>query len=332
VRLVRNLYDALGVAKTADQATIKKAYRDITRKFHPDKNPGDKAAEDKFKEASVAYEVLGDADKRKLYDEFGDLSLTQGFDPERARAYRSAARGGGPGGGFGPGFGGASFVDLDDARGTSFEDLIAQMFRQGGRARSVDDLLGGGRGAGGGRPRPRRGHDIEGEVSVSLVDALLGVTVPLRIDHADGEPRTVDVKVPPGFSDGGKLRVRGQGGAGEPRGDVLLTVRVKPDPKLERKGDDLHMRASVTALQAYRGGPVDVATPWGTVTVKLPPGFGGGRTVRLKGKGVKLRDHQGDLYVAFDLVLPPPGDEALLAALERLQANAEPSAVEPPSA
>ncbi|MCA9687879.1 MAG: J domain-containing protein, partial [Myxococcales bacterium] len=174
---MKDLYTALGVERTASQDEIKKAYRKLTRQFHPDKNPGDKSAEERFKDVSVAYEVLGDADKRRDYDEFGDMSLTQGFDRERARAYQQArSRGGfGPGfGGGGPGFGGGGrdfhfdFNDLGDARETSFDDLLSRLFG-GGRVNAGADMFGRG-----GPPRQRRGADIQGEISVTLLDALLG--------------------------------------------------------------------------------------------------------------------------------------------------------------
>ncbi len=331
---MKDLYSTLGVGKTADAAEIKRSYRKLTQQFHPDKNPGDKQAEDRFKEVSSAYEVLSDPDKRKNYDEFGDMSLTQGFDVERARAYKNATRGGGGGrrprgaggfpGGGGGGFDESMFSNMGDARGTSFDDLLSQLFG-GGR---VVDPFGGG--AGGGRARgpvSRRGHDIEGEITIDFMDMLRGKVVPLRIESESGNGRTLDVKVPPGIADGGKLRMRGQGGQGDPNGDILLTVKVAPHPRLKRDGQHLLLSLPVTALEAYRGGPVDVPTPGGTVTLKLKPGSQNGQTLRLKGKGIASPGQEpGDLLVTLDLRLPPPGDAALLAALEQLQAADDPRA------
>jgi DnaJ-class molecular chaperone len=301
---VKDLYQHLGVSRSATPEEIKKAYRKLTRQYHPDRNPGDAEAEEKFKDVSTAYEVLGDADKRKLYDEFGEVSLTQGFDAERARTYRSRQ------GGF-PGFSGggdAVFNDFGEARATSFEDLLSSLFRGG---------PGGPR-----RPVARRGVDVTGEIAVSLMDALHGVSVPLRIDLG-GQGRTLDVKVPQGMPDGGKLRLRGQGGPGQPAGDVILTVRVKPHDHLRREGSDLHLRLPVTALEAYRGGAVEgVPTPWGPVTLKLPAGAQNGQKLRLRGKGVQVPGRDaGDLYVTLDVRLPAGGDEELLEALERLQGD-----------
>jgi curved DNA-binding protein len=323
---VKDLYTTLGVPKTADAAEIKRAYRKLTQQYHPDKNPGDKQAEDRFKEVSSAYDVLSDADKRKNYDEFGDMSLTQGFDPERARAYQQAARGGGggrrprgaPGG---MPFDESFFSNAGDARGTSFDDLLSQLF---GGGRVVDPMGGGGRGR---RPVSQRGHDIEGEITIDFMDMLRGKTVPLRIESESGGGRSIDVKVPVGIADGGKLRLRGQGGAGDPPGDILLTVKVAPHPRLKREGNSLQLSLPVTALEAYRGGPIDVPTPTGKVTLKLKAGSQNGQTLRLKGKGIAPAGQEpGDLLVTLDVRLPPPGDAELLAALERLQDEQDPRA------
>ena len=200
---MKDLYTTLGVARTADAAEIKRAFRKLTQQHHPDKNPGDKQAEDKFKEVSAAYDVLSDAEKRKNYDEFGDMSLTQGFDAERARAYKQATRGGGGrrprggGGGGGMPFDESFFSNVGDARGTSFDDLLSQLF---GGGRVVDPMGGGGRGR---RPVSQRGHDIEGEITIVFMDMLRGTTVPLRIESESGGGRSIDVKVPPGIADGG---------------------------------------------------------------------------------------------------------------------------------
>lgn len=303
---MKDLYQHLGVSRSAAPDEIKKAYRKLTRQYHPDRNPGDAEAEERFKDVSTAYEVLGDASKRKLYDEFGDMSLTQGFDAERARAYRSR-QGGFPGGG-----GGAVFNDFGEARATSFEDLLSALFR------------GGGPGGPGGvrRPVARRGADVTGEIGVSLMDALHGVSVPLRVDMG-GQARSLDVKVPQGMPDGGKLRLRGQGGPGQPPGDVILTVRVKPNDNMRREGSDLHLRLPVTVFEAYRGGPIEgVPTPWGPVTLKLPAGAQNGLKLRLRGKGVQVPGRDpGDLYITLDVRMPAAGDAALLAALEHAQAD-----------
>lgn len=307
---VRDLYQVLGVERSAAPDEIKKAYRKQTRDNHPDRNPGDDAAEERFKAANAAYEVLSDERKRKLYDEFGEMSLTQNFDPARARAYQQAqqqrARS--------PGFPrdedlGPMFEDLSQAKHTSFDDLLSRLF-------------GGGRVASGGR-RVGRGSNIEGEIRVSLMDSLHGVTVPLKVEGADGDARTLDVKVPAGIVNGGKLRLRGQGGRGSPNGDILLTVRVTPGRRITRSGNDLKLRVPVTAFEALRGGPIDVPTPWGPVTLKLPKNSQNGQTLRLRGKGVKVRNQEpGDLLVTLDVRLPDAADDALLSQLEKAQGDA----------
>lgn len=312
----------LGVERGASQDDVKRAFRKLTQKHHPDKNPGDKQAEEKFKDVSQAYEVLGDTDKRKLFDEFGEMSLTQGFDPERARAYKNAQRGGFPGGGRGgyPGGGGFHFDDLGQAQNTSFDDLLSQLFG-GGRISDLGGIFGG-RGA---RPQTNMaGQHIQGDVEVSFLDSLHGVTIPLRVDGREGKSRTLDVKIPQGITDGGKLRLRGQGGPGNPPGDILLRIRVQKSGTLRREGRNLHMDVPVTALEAYRGGPIDVPTPWGAVTVKLPAGSQNGQTLRLRGKGVQggTKD-PGDLLVTLDVRMPEGGDQELVEVLERLQGRQE---------
>ncbi len=308
---MKDLYQTLGVSKDADAREIKRRYRKLTQKYHPDKNPGNKQAEEKFKDVSTAYDVLGDPDRRKLYDEFGEMSLTQGFDPERARAYQQARSGFGGGGGGFPG--GMNFSNFGDASNASFDDILSQLFG-GGRVRSP--------GASGMGQRPRKGQNIEGEISVKFLDALRGTKVPLRIDSSQGGARTLDVRVPPGMADGGKLRVRGKGGPGNPPGDIILTVHVKTHPYLRREGANLHMDVPVTALEAYRGGPIDVPTPWGTVTLKLPAGAQSGQKMRLRGKGVKVgKRDPGDLFLHLQIKLPEPGDERLAELLEELQAG-----------
>lgn len=311
---MKDLYASLELSRTASADEIKKAYRALTKKFHPDKNPGNKPAEERFKDVTTAYEVLSDPDKRKLYDEFGEMSLTQGFDADRARAYKKAQSQRYAD----VGASGDPFADFDeDPRETQFDDFLSRLFG-GGRVRT---------GGTAGRTVSRRGMDLPGEITVSLLDALHGVTVPLRIEGQDGISRTLDVKVPQGMTDGGKLRLRGQGGPGSPPGDVLLTVHVRSHPRLGRDGDDLRMALPVTAFEAYRGGPVDVRTPWGSVSVKLPAGSQNGQVLRLRNHGVRVPGKTaGDLLVTLDVRMPPAGDQRLLDALADLQAGTDPRA------
>jgi curved DNA-binding protein len=318
---VKDLYATLGVPKTASADEIKKAYRALTKQYHPDRNPGNKQAEERFKDASTAYDVLSDQAKRALYDEFGEISLTQGFDPDRARAYQQAqaraaeAR---------RAYQSSSDFDTDlleddigDPRTTQFDDFLSRLFG-GGRVRTDGSVRGRARG---------KGSDIAGEITVSLLDALNGVTVPVRIEGENGDGRTLDVKVPQGIADGGKLRLRGQGGGGNPAGDLLLTVKVRTHPRLVRDGNDLKMSVPVTAFEAYRGGPIDVRTPWGQVSVKLPAGSQNGQTLRLRSHGVRQAGKPaGDLLVTLDVRMPPAGNQKLLDVLADLQAGQDPRA------
>ncbi len=315
-------YRTLGVPSTADAKDIKKAFRKLTQQYHPDKNPGDAAAESRFKDVSQAYEILGDSDRRAHWDEFGEISLSQGFDPARARAYTRARGGFGarrPGGGFG---GGSPFSDLSGAREASFDDLLSKLFG-GGTVSGGGDLFGN-------MNERRKGRDLEGAISVSLPDSIAGVTVPVRVTNADGTARTLDVKVPMGMPDQGKLRLRGQGGPGSPAGDLLLTVQVKRHPQVSREGTQLKVTLPVTAYEAYAGGSVEVPTPWGAVTLKLPERSQNRQTFRLRGKGVHQRGKpDGDLLITLDVRLPTQDDEALKEHLLRLQGDDNPRTDDP---
>ncbi|MGH7294968.1 MAG: DnaJ C-terminal domain-containing protein, partial [Polyangiaceae bacterium] len=255
-----DLYSVLGVSKSADAATVKKAYRKLAGELHPDKNPGNKKAEDRFKKVNHAYDVLGDAKKRKLYDEFGEDGLREGFDPEKYRAYRdwsSRQRHAGDGGGFG-----GRPVDLEDLFGNAGGS-------QGGIGDLFGDILGRGRRGRG----PAKGHDLESEITVDLPAALRGTTLELRPHGQVGAP--VTVRIPPGAADGSRVRIAGQGAAspsGGPRGDLVLTIHVTPHAFFRREGDDLHLDLPVTVAEAYHGAKVKVPTVDGSVALKVPAG------------------------------------------------------------
>lgn len=300
--MARDLYAILGVPKSADEDTLKKAYRKLAMKYHPDKSPG-KASETKFKEINGAYDVLGDSKKRAAYDEFGEASLQQGFDPERARAMRDfQARGGGGGFGGFPG-GGAQTVD--------FEDLFG---RGGGGMGGFADLFGqaGGRG---GRARARKGQDIESPITIDFAAAVKGTE--LHLQMSNGEDLTV--RIPAGADEGNRLRVQGQGGPGSPRGDLYLVIHVSPHPHFRREGDDLHVDLPLTPGEAYRGAKVRVPTPDGEVTLKVPVRAQTGQLSRLRGKGVTRKGKEpGDLYVRFMVHVPTVEDPEVAAAIEVL--------------
>lgn len=303
-----DLYGVLGVPRNADASTIKKAFRKLAAQLHPDKNPGNKSAEARFKEVTRAHDVLGDPKKRKLYDEFGEEGLREGFDAERVRAYRDWAsrqrRGGAEGGrqtfdledlmggGAGAGAGAAGFGDL-------FGDLI-------GRAR---------RGRG-----PSKGPDLESEITIDFTAAVKGATLELRPQGLAGAP--VTVRIPAGADDGSRVRIAGQGGpspSGGPRGDLVLTIHVTPHPHFRREGDDLHLDLPVTISEAYHGAKVKVPTVEASVTLKIPERTQSGSVVRLRGKGVARKGRPaGDLYVHFLVQIPKDGGAEVSQLVDRI--------------
>jgi len=302
----RDLYEILGVQRGATAEEIKKAYRRLAKKHHPDVNPGSKAAEEKFKEVTAAHEVLSDPRRRALYDEFGADSLRSGFDPGKAEQYRQWRR---QGGGSGPDLGGFGKVDVEGFGDFDFGSIFEQIFGSGG----------GGRGRG---PRragaPAQGQEVRARVEVELRDAVLGGERDLRVDG-----RTLRVKIPAGVADGSQIRLAGQGGPGAlggPAGDLYLEIAVRPHPLLRREGKDLYLDLPVTVPEAVQGAEITLPTFEGPVRLRVPPGSQAGTRLRLREKGVpELRGGgRGDLYAVLRLVLPEPS-EALQAAVKPLE-------------
>jgi curved DNA-binding protein len=307
--MAKDLYAVLGVARDADEEAIKKAFRKLAIKYHPDKAPG-KANEQRFKDVNHAHEVLADPKKRALYDEFGEESLSQGFDPERARLIRQYGNARPGRGAPGPGGG----MDVEEIFGNAgvqgeYGDIFGDLFN---RSR-------GGRGA----RRPVRGQDAESSVTVDFVSAVKGTS--LQLQRGD---ESVMVRVPPGAHEGSRLRIPGQGGEGQgggPPGDLLLTVHVTPHPHFKREGDDLHLDVPVTLGEAYRGEKIRVPTPDGEVTLKVPPRTQSGNVTRLRGKGVARKGKEpGDLYVKFIVHVPTSDDPEVAQAVEILASKVPP--------
>lgn len=303
---MKDLYEVLGVAKNASEAEIKKAFRTLAKKHHPDKHAGDTAAQKRFQEISAAYDILGDKEKRAQYDAgaIGPDGNPRGFDPG-AGGFRQGHPFGTGFGGFGGGGGpGArefhfSFDDGAAAGAAGFEDIFA-------------DLLGGGARRGARQARQSRGEDFTAAVTVSFDEAALGGT--RRVVLQNGEQ--IDVKIPIGVKDGQTIRIKGRGGAGRAggaSGDILLTVSVAPHPTMIRDGNDIRMELPVSLKEAVLGGKVAVPTLTGTVSLTVPPNSNSGTILRLKGKGIAAHGDTpaGDLYVRLGVVLPDQPDDAL---------------------
>jgi len=316
---MRDPYAVLGVSKNADADAIRKRYKELARKYHPDLNKA-KGAADKFKEVNDAHEVLGDAEKRKLWDEFGEVSTKPGFDAGKARAWKNAGGfnrggfpGGFPGGGFGGGFGGG-------APGMNMDDLLGSMFGAGGGRRRGP--------AGFGRRGPAKGPDVEITLVVPLVDLVTGAKQTIRYTRlAEGHQEKVETlkfAIPAGIRDGGTVRLRGKGGAGAPggpAGDLKLTVEVKPHKHLRADGDHLHMEVPVTVGEAVRGGSIEVPTPDGPVRVKVPAGTTGGQRLRLRGKGLRMKGgERGHLYLTLRPTLPAADPDTLGPLADQVEA------------
>lgn len=279
-RKVKDPYEVLGVAKTAGADDIKKAYRKLARTLHPDLNPGNKKAEDRFKEVSAAYDLLSDADKRAKYDR-GDIDAS---GAERPRySYRSHAETGQ----------GGKYRDFDYGFGA--EDIISEIFGRRGGAQA--------RG-------PARGPDQHFSLRIGFVDAATGATK--RISLPNG--KSLDVRIPPGTEDGQTLRLKGQGTPGRnggPAGDALVEIAVEPHPFFTRDGKDVHVELPVTLQEAVLGGKVPVPTVDGRVSLTIPPGSNTGTVLRLKGKGIA----GGDQFVKLKVVLPERPDAELQSFL-----------------
>ncbi|HEY1958574.1 MAG TPA: J domain-containing protein [Polyangiaceae bacterium] len=297
-----DLYAVLGVPKSAEPDAIKKAYRKLAKDLHPDKNPGNKQAESKFKSVNHAYEVLSNADRRKLYDEFGEEGLREGFDAERQRAYRQWASQGG--GGQRVRTGTVNIEDLFGGAAGNNPEGFGDVF---------GDLFGRGR-----RRGPMPGQDVESEITVDFVSAVRGTTLELRTEMG-GAP--VTVRIPPGAAEGNRVRIAGQGAPspnGGARGDLVLTIHVRPHKYFRREGDDLHVELPLALHEAYFGAKVRVPTIDGSVTLKVPERTQGGTVMRVKGKGVQRKGNQGDLYVHFQLQIPTGDGADLTSIFEKL--------------
>lgn len=294
----KDFYAILGVPKGASESDIKKAYRKLARDLHPDRNPGDAAAEQRFKEVGEAYAVLGDAEQRQQYD-----------------AIRAM------------GAGGARFQAGSNGAGGGFEDVFGGMFGGGQtRGQGFEDILGGL--FGGFHRGPQKGNDIAAATEVTFRQAASGATVSLSLDG-----KRISTRLPAGVTDGQKIRIRGKGRPGSqggPPGDLILTVHVGKHPVFTTEGNNLRMSLPVSFDEAVFGATVEVPTLTGErVKVKVPPGTSSGTTLRVKGKGIVSKSGTGDLLVRVDVHVPTKLNKS---AREALQAFALETAKEDPRA
>ena len=268
-------YTILGVAPTASADDIQKAYRKLAKKLHPDLNPGNPEAEEKFKEVAGAYDLVGDAEKRKRFDS-GEIDAT-GAERARQSYYRDYASSEQDH----PYTDNSGFADFMES-----EDAFAELLRRSARAQAN-----------------RRGHDLEFRLSIEFIESIAGPDK--RQTLPDG---TLNLAIPPGVTEGQVLRLRGKGapgaGKGDP-GDVLIQLEIKPDRSFTRQGDDIYLELPITLTEAVLGARIKVPTPTGTVTMSVPKGSNAGSTLRLRGKGApKQAGGHGDQLVKLKVVLP----------------------------
>jgi molecular chaperone DnaJ len=279
----KDYYEILGVKKNAAEDEIKKAYRNLAKKWHPDKHKGDKSAENKFKEISEAYAVLSDKEKREQYDRLG----REAFGPGGANPFAgfdfSQFMGGG---------GGRGRRTTTRRTGNSFD--FTDIF---------GDLFGGGGGGGGFEPEPQA---MQAELTIEFRDAILGTTMSLSLG---GE--SIRVKIPEGVGDSQKIRLPRKG-----QPPIEITIHVRPHPFFERRGDDIYIDLPITVGEAIRGAEVDAPTIQGTVRMRVPPGTQSGRTMRLRGKGVKKKTTTGDHYCRIQVQVPSAAPDEAVDAIE----------------
>lgn len=310
----KDYYEILGVLPDADKKVLKQTYRQLARKYHPDVNPGNKAAEEKFKTINEAYQVLSDTEKRKKYDELRNQYLQwkqaggrqQDFDWQNWSAQPSQ----------GVHVQYASPEDLEDLFGSAspYSDFFNNIFgqvRERGRARGRDTV-----------PNPRRGRDVEYEVDFSLEEAYHGAERLLEIDG-----HRIQAAIPPGVRTGSRVRLSGQGEPGHnngPAGDLYLLVHILPNETFEREGDDLHIDVPVDIFTAIAGGETRVPAFDRPLLLKIPPRTDAGRSFRLRGKGMPhLGDPKthGDLFALVRLVLPEPLTDKEVNSIRELAAS-----------
>ena len=284
----KDFYKILGVPKSATNKEIKKKYRELAHKLHPDKNTGNKKLEEEFKAVSEAYEILSDDKSRAEYDEARSLFERGGFRQPQGGG-QSANR---------------DYADFFGGGGGDTQDIFANLF-------------------GGGRRAPRKGQDLQTESTITFRESIFGTNLDLRLSNDGGAPTNITVRVPAGVKNGGKIRIRGKGAPGEAGpGDLFIHLNVKPHPVFTHKGDNILMTLPVTFVEATLGADIKVPTLSGEeVTVRLAPGTSNGRVLRIKGHGVKGANGVGDLLVSVEVQVPQRVTPTAQKALEEFAAE-----------
>jgi len=309
--MAEDYYKTLGVPKNASQAEIQKAYRDLARKHHPDMNPNDKSAKKKFQQVQAAFDVLNDPEKREMYDRYGSSFETMGAGGPQP------GRGGPQSWTWTPGTGGAGAAgfnpeDIDlsqflnerfgqEGAGGGFADLFGQFRRATGKGRKTAGAA-------------RKGEDLLHEITIPFNTAVLGGETQIVVQRPTGKTETIVVKIPAGVDEGKKIRIRGQGqpaGRNGTPGDIILTIHVEPHPWFQRHGNQLLVRVPVTLGEAAAGAKIDIPTPRGKISLKVPAGSSSGVKLRVKGHGVATKNGAaGDLLAEIQIVLPKQLSEA----------------------
>lgn len=329
----RDYYEVLGVARSADAAAIKKAYRKLAKKYHPDTNHGDPQAEQKFKEVTEAYSVLSDPEKKKMYDQFGHAAFDQS-GAAGGQGYQNTYYSQDPNGGFHEFHFEGNMDDMGDIFGDAFKDIFRGggfSGRTGGRGgggsasdSSYRSHFGSGFGSGGGHSHfggqsgfggfgggsyATKGEDLHAEVTVSFDDAAYGCDKMISLQNADGRSQSLQVRIPAGIDEGQSIRLRGKGmpGHGGGDGDLLIKVHISDKAGYERKGQDVYAAIQIPYTTAVLGGEARVHTLQGDVICKIRPGTQSGSKIRIRGKGiVSMKDARnfGDFYAVVQIAVP----------------------------
>lgn len=303
----KDYYEVLGISRSADEKEIKRAYRKLAKKYHPDTNPGDRQAEQKFKEATEAYNVLSDAEKKKLYDQYGFAAFEDGFrsDTDHTGGRDSFS------GSFH--FGGADMGDMGDMGG-AFDDLFGSMFG-GGFGNSYES-----------RHFRQKGADAQADIQISFDEAVLGCDKVIHLRDGNGKTSSLQVHIPAGIDEGQSVRLKGKGASGingGAFGDLMLKVHITPKAGYERKGNDVYVTVNIPYTTAVLGGEAIVPTLTGKVSCKIAPGTQSGSKIRLKNKGIpsmKNPAHRGDEYIVIQIEVPKnlsPDERQKLMEYER---------------